>query len=154
VKKEIEGVFYNDPEMSVSDLNKINILSENAASEKWEEYVSVLNRHFKEMEEGEWPSQIRAGKIAWYRWVEDWNENNFYTFTSHLLGLNVPTNCTLYVFWMKEIGIKTEWGVFCNNWANFLYEDEGCILVLPEHKLALVLTNGLAWLGERGITKT
>lgn len=154
MKKEIEGVFYNDPEMSPSDLNKVNILGKDSTSGKWAEYVSVANRHFMEIKEDEWPSQIVAGKSAWYYWLEDWNNNNFYPFTSRLLSLGIPTNCALYVFWMKEIGLKTEWGVFCNNWANFLYEDEGCILVLPEHELSLVLTNGSAWLGKRGIAKT
>ncbi|QYJ72308.1 DUF2947 domain-containing protein [Shewanella sp. FJAT-51649] len=154
MKKEIEGVFYNDPEMPQTDLNKINILSKESTSEKWTEYVSVAHRHFMEMEEEEWPSKIVAGNNAWYYWLEDWNKNNLNPFTFRLLGLGIPINSALYVFWMKEVGIRTEWGVFCNNWVNFLYEDEGCILVLPEHELALVLTNGSAWLGKRSIAKT
>jgi hypothetical protein len=62
---------------------------------------------------------------------------------------SIPIDSLLYIFWMRETGVATNWGVFCRNWSNFLYEDEGCILILPSHKAAFVLSNGLSWSGDR-----
>ncbi len=86
--------------------------------------------------------------------VHDWNENDFTEFEFKLKSIGIPDDSALYIFWMKEIGMQTTWGVFCNNWANFLYEDEGCILIIPELEKSLVLSNGLAWLGDRSASKT
>lgn len=154
MSKEIPGVFHDDPKMSSEDLDEINILSESKCAEAWTEYVSTANRHFMQMQDDEWPFKVVAGNHCWYQWVEDWNDDNFSEFSSRLQTIGIPEKSTLFVFWMKEIGLKTNWGVFCKNWGNFLYEDEGCILVLPEHEESLVLSNGSAWLGKRSASKT
>ena len=153
MSKEIIGVFYDDPKISTGDLERISILNKNNCSEKWIAYVSAINRHFMLMDDDEWPAKIVDNSHYWYRWIEDWNENKFCKFKVRLQSLNILADSTLYVFWMKEIGLKTNWEVFFNNWGNFLYEDEGCILVLPKYNKALVLSNGSAWLGKRGKPK-
>jgi len=154
VIKEIPGVFHNDPNMSHNDIEKIKILSELNSSSKWENFVSLSNRHFMLLQDDEWPSKIIADDNFLYRWVEDWNEDFFLHFSSILNAIDLPGNSELYVFWMKEVGLKTNWDVFCRNWINFLYEDEGCILVLPDSDKSIVLSNGVAWLGTRGVLKT
>ncbi|MDH5731074.1 MAG: DUF2947 domain-containing protein [Gammaproteobacteria bacterium] len=152
--KEIPGFFHDDPKMSFEDLGEIEILSESECAQKWTEYVSAANRHFMQMQDDEWPSKVVSGNHCWYHWVEDWNDDDFSEFSSRLQTIGIPDGSTLIVFWMKEIGLKTNWGVFRKNWGNFLYEDEGCILVLPEHEESLVLSNGSAWLGKRSAPKT
>ncbi len=154
MSKEIPGVFHNDPKMSAEDLEEINILSYGECVEAWIGYVSAVNRHFMQMQDDEWPSKIVSSTHCWYRWVEDWNADNFSEFNSRLQTIGIPEKSTLFVFWMKEAGLKTNWGVFLRNWGNFLYEDEGCILVFPEHEESLVLSNGSAWLGKRCASKT
>jgi len=154
VSKEIPGVFHNDPEMSSEDLDQIDILNETLCSEKWTELVSGLNRHFMQLQDNEWPAQVVTESNFLYRWQEDWNNEDYSTFSSQLQDFGIPDASTLYVFWMKEVGIKTTWGVFCGNWGNFLFEDEGCVLVLPEHNVSVVLSNGSAWKGVRNAAKT
>ena len=154
MSKEILGVFHDDPKMSSEDLEAINILSKDECAQAWIEYVSVFNRHLMKMQDDEWPSKVIAGNHCWYHWVEDWNNDNFSEFSSRLQTIGIPEEDTLFVFWMKEIGLKTNWGIFCKNWGNFLFEDEGCILVLLEHEETLVLSNGSAWLGKRSAPKT
>ncbi|GHA16451.1 hypothetical protein GCM10008090_27830 [Arenicella chitinivorans] len=152
--KEIPGVFHDDPKMSSDDLALIEILSDVVSAKRWDKYVSEVNRHFMQMYDDEWPAKIVSGEKCWYHWVEDWNEDDFSEFTHRLESIGIPTDSALYIFWMKEVGVKTNWGVFIKNWSNFLYEDEGCILVLPMQKESLVLSNGAAWLGARGVPKT
>ncbi len=152
--KEIPGVFYNDPEMTRSDLDQIEILKEGGSSELWSSYISYRNRHYMLLEDDEWPSLIVAKNQSWYNWTDDWNNDDLGSFKSKLLNLNILPSSNIYVLWMKEVGIKTKWGVFCNNWVNFLYEDEGCILVSPDSDTAVILSNGRSWKGQRSAVKT
>jgi hypothetical protein len=154
VSKEVPGAFIDDPKMSSDDLDKVYVFSEVESSQKWVEFVSTLNRHFMLMHNGEWPSRVITDGNFLYRWIDDWNRDDFNGFSSRLQSIGIPEDSTLYVFWMKELGLKTVWSVFRRNWGNFLYEDEGCILVFPEQKSAFVFSNGSAWLGERGQPKT
>jgi hypothetical protein len=147
--KEIPGVFLNDPEMSLEDQELIQIMSSAESSEKWKKFVSKVNRHFMLLGNDEWPSLIVKQGCILYNWLSDWNSNRYYEFRSVLEKQGIPSDSLLYVFWMRETGVVTNWGVFCRNWSNFLYEDEGCILVLPNHKTAFVLSNGLSWSGDR-----
>lgn len=106
------------------------------------------------MENDEWPSKIVYSNDAFYHWIDDWNNDNLYGLKNQLTQFEFSDNSTLYVFWMKEVALKTNWRVFLSNWINFLYEDEGCILVFPEINKAFVFSNGRAWLGERSAPKT
>ena len=146
---EIEGCFYDEPKMFSADLNKIQVLSEEVSKEQWVKYVSAIDRHFMLLKEDEWPSLIVQDKNYLYHWLEDWNNDEQAVFSQILEAINVSADSLIYIFWMKEVSVKTIWGVFTANWANFLYEDEGCIVVIPESEAALVLSNGQAWIGER-----
>lgn len=147
--KEIPGVFHNEPEMTSEDLDQIEILTESECAEKWNDYVSAVSRHFMLMTNDEWPAKITTAEACWYHWIEDWNNNHITIFRERLQGIGIPSNSPIFIFWMKETGIKTTWGVFCDNWINFLYEDEGCILVVPNQEVSVILSNGFAWLGTR-----
>lgn len=149
MEKEVTGCFYNDPIIDPKELVKISVLNEKECADKWTKYVSDDNRHLMLMKKDEWPSQLLKEENFLYKWINDRNEDHYTEFQALLKSIGIPVENYLYLFWMKEVGIKTKWGVFINNWSNFLYEDEGCILVLPEFENALVLSNGNAWYGPR-----
>ncbi|MHC4690977.1 MAG: DUF2947 family protein [Planctomycetota bacterium] len=145
--KEIAGVFYNDPKINDDDLEGIFLLEEHECSTLWEQYVSTNNRHFMKLDKGEWPTLIAVTENVLYNCFEDWNNNNIDDFKEILLSLGIPLESPVLFFWMKEVGAKTTWQIFARNWINFLYEDEGCIVVLPEHDCSLILSNGRSWFG-------
>ena len=145
--KEIPGVFYDDPIITNDDWESIYFFDENECSDLWEKYISEKNRHFMKLDSDEWPSLLVKKESILYRWLDDWNNDNIEEFKNVILNLGVPIDSEVYFFWMKEIGVKTKWQIFARNWINFLYEDEGCILVVPESKCSLVLSNGRAWFG-------
>lgn len=147
--KEIPGVFYDDPKMSENHLEQVNILSKDECSTLWQKFVSAKNRHFILLDSSEWAPKIIAENSSWYCWFQDWNNDDFSTFTTMLSTLPIPNESELHVFWMQEIGITTTWNVFCQNWSNFLYEDEGVILVIPDSDISVILSNGSAWYGTR-----
>ncbi len=152
MNKEIEGVFYNQPKMSAADWEGIFRLSDAISSSLWQRYISPTNRHFMLLDNSEWPSKIVKDENFLYNWSTAWNAQSPEDFQNILQGLVIPTDSEIFFFWMKELALKTTWQIFCRNWMNFLYEDEGCILIIPEQQKALVLSNGQAWFAS--IAKT
>lgn len=143
--KEIEGVFYNQPKMSEIDWQGIFVLDKETSSSLWQQYISPNNRHFMLLANNEWPSQIVQKENFIYNWSKNWDDNNIDGFRDVLLELNLPANSEILFFWMQEIAIKTTWQIFTRNWINFLYEDEGCILLILKQNKSLILSNGKAW---------
>jgi hypothetical protein len=50
---------------------------------------------------------------------------------------------------MREIAIETTWSIFLKHWINFLFEDEGVIVVNNENDNIVVLSNGALFIGKR-----
>ncbi len=146
---EIEGAFHNDPEILISDLNQIKIFTEQYSEVQWQKYVSSKNRHFMLLGNDEWPASIVHDKNYLYNWQNDWNDNHFESFKEKLIELEIPDSTIILFFWMKEHCIETTWKIFVNNWINFLYEDEGCILVNLLNKKTIIFSNGNSWAGIR-----
>ncbi len=151
--KEIEGVFHDDPKLPEEVLAKVRILEEPECISKWEEFVSEKNRHFMLLNDDEWPSEIVRSNNSFYNWFDDWNNNNYSGFGSILKKLDIPLENQIFLFWMKEIAAETTWDIFCKFWINFLYEDEGVILVVQNSNKALILSNGNSWHGTLGKPK-
>ena len=147
--REIEGVFYDDPNISKTDKKHIRVLEEESCVSLWKSLVSNESRHFMLLNDTEWPSLIVNKNDVFYHWLDDWNINKSENFKQELLKLPISKNEIIYYFWMQEIGIKTTWSVFCDNWINFLYEDEGCVLVCLENKTSLIFSNGRSWYGTK-----
>ncbi len=146
--KEFLGLFYDDPKIPEDHWQDLHFLSEEECAPLWQQYVSTANRHFMLLDEDEWPGQLVKKENYLYNWLQDWNDDQLDTFTKILLGKDIPGDSPVYFFWMKEHGAKTTWHVFASNWINFLYEDEGCIVVIPGQKNGLVLSCGNSWFGR------
>ncbi len=143
--KSIPGCFYNDPEMPADHLEKVTPLNKAESSALWQKFVSPSNRHLMLLDDTEWPSKLIVENACWYYWVDDWNNDDFSTFASMLSSLPVKNETVLHLFWMQECGITTTWEVFSQNWGNFLYEDEGVVIVVPDSSVSVILSNGKAW---------
>jgi len=50
---------------------------------------------------------------------------------------------------MRETAAEASWASFTANWINFLYEDEGCIVVPHDSQISVILSNGHSWVGNR-----
>ena len=146
---EIEGKFYNDPPIPESLHDSIHVLDEREVGSFWSELVSSESRHFMLMADHEWPAQIVSSSDPIYFWQDDWNSGRLSHLALKLAGMGVPTEELALIFWMKESGIRTKWGTFCSHWINFLYEDEGCIVLFPHREEAYVFSNGRVWSGRR-----
>lgn len=145
----IEGCFYNDPVIPDIDLSKIKAMPGDEAGQKWEKYVSKKNRHFMLLGDDEWPSLIVDQNEPLYTWQEDWNDDKPQQLQSLFDTMGMSNDDEVIIFWMKEIAATMPWYVFYENWINFLYEDEGVILINTENNSAIIMSNGLIWFSSR-----
>jgi hypothetical protein len=61
-----------------------------------------------------------------------------------------PPAAPAYFFWSEEHAIQTPWHVFLDHWINFLFEDEGSILLSPQYPQAVVFgPDGYLYAGTR-----
>ena len=151
---EIPGCLHDDPTISDDDKSRIVVLPEAESQKLWDELVSASNRHFMLLDPSEWPARLVNDNPLFYRWHDDWNANKPDHRTDKLNELDVSGTDELRVFWMREIGARTNWDTFTRNWMNFLYEDEGSIILPASGTMALVFSNGHVWAGNRQPTET
>ena len=146
---EIEGKFYDDPPIPESLHDSLHILDESEVRALWSEHVSSESRHFMLMADHEWPAIITSSSDPIHYWNDDWNSNRLSDLTLKLEASGIPGEELTLIFWMKESGMRTKWGTFCGHWINFLYEDEGCIVLFPLRNQAYIFSNGRVWSGSR-----
>jgi len=146
---EIEGTFYNDPPIPEAKHEEIKILAQSEVQELWDRYISAINRHFMLLGDEEWPAVLTGSSEPIDFWHEDWNENVFTRITDRLRGFGISQVEPALIFWMREHGIETNWQIFCSHWINFLYEDEGCIVLFPKDLNVFIFSNGRVWHGRR-----
>ncbi|GAA0182540.1 hypothetical protein SH2C18_49010 [Clostridium sediminicola] len=142
--------YFNDEEISVpkKDMKNIKPLSIKYSGLLWETYVSRRNRHFMLLDTND--KQLLLEKDA-YNWLNDWNEGKYENFREYLIE-TMPYNFkdTIIVFWSKESAIETNWSIFLKHWANFLFDDEGVILINTNNENVLVFcTDGVLLKGKR-----
>ena len=147
--QEIPGCLHDDPPLTELAKSLISALNETESNHHWDRLVSLNKRHFMLLEDSDWPSQLVATSSVFYSWLDDWNNDSPDQFSSRLRTLDLAADVPVFIFWMRETGARTNWGTFTDNWINFLYEDEGCIVVTEESTTSLVLSNGHCWVGNR-----
>ena len=146
---EIPGCLHDDPAISDCDKTAINVLDESESASRWDRLTSPINRHFMRLNDSEWPAKLVHDSPPLYQWLDDWNDNAATDFCSKLRTLDIELRETITVFWMRETAAEASWAAFTSNWINFLYEDEGCIVVPDSSRTSVVLSNGYSWIGGR-----
>ncbi|KLU05959.1 hypothetical protein RISK_001810 [Rhodopirellula islandica] len=146
---EIPGCFHNDPPIADADQREINVLGKSDATTRWDHLVSASDRHFMLLDQTEWPVQLVRDASIFFTWMDDWNNDAADAFCDALRTLDISPAETITIFWMREHAVESSWDAFTRNWINFLYEDEGCIVVPTVSHTSLVLSNGYSWVGTR-----
>lgn len=98
------------------------------------------------------------GKTHWavknknllYLWQNDWNKNNYMSFSKIMDNkIDYAESDEIILFWMKERAVEIKWSVFKKYWINFLFEDEGVIIINEKSNYSIVLSNGYSWIVTR-----
>lgn len=114
----------------------------------WGRYISNRNRHFKLLDSKDKLKQLNKND---YNWLDDWNTGTYENFSNYLReNVLYNQNDTILVFWSKETAVETNWSIFIEHWANFLFDDEGIVLINTTNENVLVFcSDGILLTGKR-----
>jgi hypothetical protein len=149
--KEFGGnwFFYmDDMKVPDKDIKSIKPLSDEFSSLLWNKNINNHKRHFALFSNYE-KMALSLKKID-YNWQDDWN-NNYNENFSNYLRENISYNPydTIIVFWSKECAVETNWEIFLKYWSNFLFDDEGVILInTADERILLFTSDGMMQLGK------
>jgi hypothetical protein len=143
--------YFTDPEICIpiNDLYLIRPLTKEYSSELWNRHISsdAREKHFMLLNDDHW---CLKNMEHLYNWRDDWNENDHEGFSKILNDRSICGNeDDIILFWMKERSVETKWRIFTKYWMNFLFEDEGMIIINDKSDKSIVLSNGDSWVIHR-----
>ncbi|UJF16909.1 DUF2947 domain-containing protein [Vibrio sp. SS-MA-C1-2] len=144
---------FTHPSMPVSeqDYALIKPMTQARSMQLWKDFISAQSPDPEHFERGDWP----VNQSLWQPETVDWQT------TWEADGTDLPTEISEYIDWQDQVTIyfcyekynviETTWGVFKRTWKNFLFFDDGPILIGKKRKQALWFAqDGTVKLGERG----
>ncbi|WP_406802720.1 DUF2947 domain-containing protein [Alkalimarinus alittae] len=139
---------HQDMPVSAEDLAQIKPLSESSAYQLWRQRISKEADLPTEWESGDWA----ANENAWQHkeiWQKAWDSSSPdlpELITEHI---DWADNVTVFFCYESSKIIETSWAVFKRNWKNFLFFDDGPILIARKKKQAVqFFQNGAFAVGE------
>ncbi|MFV0448808.1 MAG: DUF2947 domain-containing protein [Vibrio sp.] len=129
------------------DLVQIKPMSQTRAAQYWKENLSSQSPDAERFSSQDWPS--KAG--SWCNeidWMAEWESDDQSLPQAVLEHIDWQDDVTVYFCYEKYNVIETKWSVFKRHWKNFLFYDDGPILLGRRRKEALWFkTNGKVKLG-------
>lgn len=130
------------------DMLLIRPMSPTRAGQLWSEQISKQSPSVSHFSTSEWPLQ----STSWQKdidWQSAWDEDAELPldFMQHF---DWDDNVVVYFCYEKQDVIETKWGLFKTYWKNFLFYDDGPILLGKKKKeVAQFQQNGRVKLGKK-----
>ncbi len=148
-----KGWIFRHQELLISDedLLKIKPMTPDRSDEVWCNLVSTQSTQPDHFGAGDWA----ANKKTWQhqeRWQEAWDADS--NALPEVIAGNIDwdDNTVVYFCYDSEQVIETTWEVFCRNWKNFLFYDDGPLLLgRKRRQVAQFLQTGNVKVGERKV---
>lgn len=141
--------YFYDEEIRVprDDIISIKPLSLEYSGLLWEQYVSNHKEHYMLLDS---QNKLLISEQEKYNWDDDWNNGTYENFQNYLIETVLyKLSDTIIIFWSKNYSVETKWSIFTKHWANFLFDDEGVVLVNITNKKVLVFCpSGVLLKGE------
>jgi hypothetical protein len=137
--------------LPISDVNlmKIKPMAKERANVLWDTFISRQVDHPDFFKKGDWPFD----KSNWHeqgKWESIWDSDEEHLpelITTHLAWDN---NTVLYYCSNRDNVIETTWGIFKSCWKNFLFMDDGCLLIGKKRKESVQFnSNGTFKIGSK-----
>ncbi len=135
--------------IEAKDLPKIKPMSNQRANVLWDSYISRQVDHPDFFKSGDWA----FNKSTWVEngeWEKIWDseEPNLPDLISE--HINWDNNTVIYFCCSRQSIIETTWQVFKKYWKNFLFMDDGSLLVgKKRNETVQFLSTGRFKLGQR-----
>jgi hypothetical protein len=135
--------------ITVADLNKIKPMTSERANVLWDAFISKQVDHPDFFKKGDWPFD----KSSWLdqgKWESVWDSDEAELpplLTEHVSWDN---NTVVYFCSNRDNIIETTWAVFKRCWKNFLFMDDGTILIAKKRTEAIQFqSNGIFKIGNK-----
>ncbi len=143
--------FFNHQEMAVSesDLAKIKPLTPKRAFEIWELNISQHTDDPSEFTKDDWASQNDVWQATGF-WQGAWDSDDHALPEALEEFIHWEANTVVYFCYSSEHIVETTWDIFKRYWKNFLFLDDGPLLIGRKRKeVAQFKQNGSFSLGLR-----
>ncbi|MCK6261814.1 DUF2947 domain-containing protein [Vibrio sp. ZSDE26] len=127
------------------DLEKIKPMDAARASQLWKENISPLSPDADRFSSQDWPRKESNWTLE-IDWMANWEDDDQGMPEELLEQLDWQDDVTVYFCYEKYNILETKWSVFKKHWKNFLFYDDGPILLGRRRKEAL-------WFSSKGTVK-
>lgn len=126
-----------DPLICAEDLKEIQPLDIPSANQVWRDYISADQLHPDHLTAQDWPKS-EAAKHGTVHWESRWDSDDVNLPESILQHVEHWQDETrVYFCYHSEQVVETSFSVFSRAWKNFLFFDNGPILVAKKKKQAI-----------------
>jgi hypothetical protein len=127
--------FYKHQEMPVSDDDLLTIkpLVENRSNQLWHQLVSKNANHPDLFAKEDWPAQPKTW-INSANWQKNWDSDDALLPDEIDEHISWEMNTVVYFCYHADHIVETTWEMFSKYWKNFLFLDNGPILIGKRRK--------------------
>ena len=135
--------------LPAEDLEKIKPMTQARSSQFWKENVSPQSPDAERLSSQDWPSKASNWNEE-ISWMAHWEADEPDMPEEILNFIDWQDDVTVYFCYEKYNVLETKWAIFKKHWKNFLFYDDGPILLGRRRSEALwFATNGTVKIGNR-----
>lgn len=127
------------------DLEKIKPMTQARASQFWKENVSPQSPDSERLSSQDWPSKASNWSDE-VNWMNNWEADEPELPEEILAHIDWQDDVTVYFCYEKYNVLETKWSIFKKHWKNFLFYDDGPILLGRRR-------NETLWFSTKGTVK-
>ena len=140
---------HKDLPVSEADLDEIKPLSEARAEQVWRQQISQESNHPEFFYDDDWANKNPTWQET-FPWQNRWESDEADMPEPLLEHLDWDDNTLVYFCYDVEHVIETRWHVFKRHWKNFLFFDNGPLLIGRKRKqIAQFMQTGNVRIGTR-----
>ena len=140
---------HNSMPVSEQDLVQIKPMSQARSAQFWIENISAQSPDSERLSSQDWPRK-KDSWISNTSWMSEWESDDESMPQLILDHIDWQDDVTVYLCYEKYNVIETKWVTFKKHWKNFLFYDDGPILLGRRRSQALWFnSNGQVKLGNR-----
>lgn len=140
---------HNSLPVPEQDLAEIKPMTQARSAEFWKENISKQSPDSERFSSQDWPAQAKAWAEP-IDWMEAWESDESDLPAEILEHIDWQDDVTVFFCYEKYNVVQTTWKVFKQHWKNFLFFDDGPILIGRRRKQALWFkSDGQVELGQR-----
>ena len=128
---------HRDLPISADDLALIKPMTPSRAETLWNTFISKDAPHYSYFSNSDWPEKRGVWQGA-EAWQGDWESDDASLPAALEAFLDEwDARLTVYMCYENDHVIETQWAVFKRNWKNFLFIDDGPILIARKKNKAV-----------------